>query len=232
MKLVTEDRDTMSVSILLSKRLAIEYAIKNSNIKGLIAGRNNLIVFYDCNPNNSALYEEYQNLSIYASSLDNVYVLPVVCTEYYVIKALVKQGYDFGFKYPWMSKVLECVLNKQNIYNMPPKIIGWNGTNKNFEQLCKVVLSNAKDEIHNIDTRTGKPEGSYFMVTDSAVINSRLLPICRELPCCVFNCELPYGFEYVNDIESIIEQLDKEYENWCNSVHTIKLKDKWWEDYK
>ncbi len=106
----SEDKANMSVSKLISSLLDIEFCDSNSNILRLLNDKNSsdYNVYLDVVPDNKKIVGDYNRiLGTYDAYADrNINIIPIPCTEYYVIKALDSIGVDFKFKYDWVAIVI------------------------------------------------------------------------------------------------------------------------------
>jgi hypothetical protein len=139
---------------MMDKFLHIDFINGNGNFKKYFDEMDvPFVALYDCNPQNKRLFSDFSVLfSVYNNPDKMQFIVPSVCMEFYIICSLVALGYDFKFKYKWMKTVLDYVTKKKLIKNMPPKSIGYSGSNKNFETQCKMVLDNASEYYRNVDS--------------------------------------------------------------------------------
>lgn len=88
-------------------------------------------------PDNKKFVGDYNRiLGTYDAYADrNINIIPIPCTEYYVIKALYSIGVDFKFKYDWIAVVLHYILCNKSIGKpYPPKTIGYKESFRSFEK--------------------------------------------------------------------------------------------------
>ncbi|WP_367568249.1 hypothetical protein [Lacrimispora sp.] len=234
MKIVTEDSERQLSSIMLEKFLKVDFINGNGNFREYFdKEKSPFIAFYDCNPKNKELFAEFSSLfTIYNSPGKQQYLIPVICTEFYIIKSLSTLNYDFKFRYGWMETVLKHTLDKKLVKNMPPKELGYAGSNKNFETQCKMVLSNSAAFYHNVDKEAvdGKGDtGKYYTEDGKHTIKEKVMDFARHIPCVVFNCEKPEGFNRVSNILDVVHREIGRYQEWADSSYRVVLPDNWWE---
>lgn len=184
------------------------YAKGNSNIKGivnkLLSDTNDTIVVYlDTVPGNKETVKIYRDLQkISRREQFRLVVLPVVCMEYYLIKAL----YDSQVMIEHVG--VDICLNKDLYFNSP--LIATMEDNtfvKNFEKYCKLILiKNLKRCACHSGKMTEECYGAYYQndcfcsYTDNACIEELLIKkIIRFI----------HQFEYIpkgNIISNEIEQ--------------------------
>lgn len=238
-----EDKDTMSVSIMLSSILNIQFVSGNENLKKVLKadGINNINMYVDVVPDNKVLIGLYEDLNLMVDKLsaDNINIIPIPCTEYFIIRMLHNNGVKVQFKYKWLEVVLYYVLNKKSIVkNFPPrKAYGHKGSFQSFEKLCKLVLDNCDLEYLNYDTSIKEKHDvlcdiSWYINDDiyGLTIADKAALAAKEFPVVSFKCKAPEEFKVVADMKAKTEQINMEFEEWKRSFKKVDLGPGWWEE--
>lgn len=237
----SEDNKDMAVSKLLSQLLNIEFCGTNSDLCKFVDSNRltgNFNVYFDVVPDNLELNKAYNSLREKQANrgYNNINIIPIPCTEYFVIKALYNLGVDFIFKYKWLNIVLYYTLNGITIGKpFPPKSLGYKESFRSFEKQCKLVLENCSDIFLNFNTSLVDDKNilkvSWYLndLYGIRIIDKAIL-IAKEFPVVSFKKDIPDGFSLVSDMNSKVEQLQNDYRKWRSGFHKVKLVDKWWED--
>ena len=162
---VFEDNPDMSVSRLISKQSYngnnICFTSGNTGIfeklQSIYNQQDIFIIFYDISPENKILITRYHSLieSIRMeidNYSENVYLLPVICTEYSVIKALITYGY--------IDRTLEYALDDLDYERIKKEF-----RQRTLEKAYKQMLISLDKQFHNInevDSKDKKDEGSFY----------------------------------------------------------------------
>lgn len=166
----SEDNEDMAVSRMLSRVLSTRYCGTNTSLVDFVLSTSECgFGFYiDVVPDNSELTDMFKYVMDNVKLLEskNASIVPVPCTEYFVIKALAGIGADFMFKYDWVRVVLEAVLSKRTIAKpYPPKKCGYSGSFRSFEKQCKVVLDNSSDIYLNFNVLSSEDRDALKLVS-------------------------------------------------------------------
>lgn len=229
--MISEDSGRMCISILISNVLDIDFADGNTGIdKLLVDSEKTYIVLIDVVPDNKRVVNIYKDLAKRYDQSPNIFIIPIVCSEYLVIKALQKINYDFGFKYTWLSEVLKAVNNRVTINNCPPKSIGYNGTFNSFEKQCKLLLDNSSIEVRNVQVDRAIATSFYLSDSDTLSVIDKAKLIVRELPCVVMKPGFKLtGYSTISSMRAFTDKCQAEFELWQSTFEKIVLPDKWWE---
>lgn len=174
---IFEDNEDMPVSKLLSIRGSVYFSCGSRGLRrkldSLYSGQGIVIIFFDFVPNNVNTHNLYLQLlsHIAESGYVDVYVIPILCIEYYVLKMLV-ECYTFrvGEEY---NKLLECLIKSFKWENVPQE-----KKSVSVEVLLKEILNNSVKRC----MRNDRSIGGQFYVTDSIncnILNSNY-PRCKD----------------------------------------------------
>lgn len=174
---IFEDNENMPVSKLLSIRGSVYFSCGSRGLgrklDSLYNGQDAIIIFFDFVPNNINTHNLYLQLlsHIYESGYVSVYIVPILCIEYYVLKMLIEcYAFKVGKEY---NDLLECLIKNFKWENVPEekKLIS-------IEVLLKRVLNNSIKRC----MRNESGVGGQFYTTDSIncnILNSNY-PRCKD----------------------------------------------------
>jgi hypothetical protein len=130
-----------------------------------------VIVFFDFPPNNIHAYNNYEYLIDYIdnSGYTNVYVVPILCIEYYIIKLLVEYNYidirnnsislvnnlikDFNYNSSFVQKYISSKYNSESIEHVYKSLLS---DLASYNKCCKNSFRYNKDNSINTSAVDGK----------------------------------------------------------------------------
>ncbi len=83
-----------------------------SKLEAVYNSEDEFYIFYDVPPNNSVAVDSYTNLCEELFIYGNVYVIPIICIEYYILKMFIKYNYG-NFK----KSIIDLVDNLVKDFN-------------------------------------------------------------------------------------------------------------------
>lgn len=184
MKVIFEDSKHKGTSKLF------RYAYKNDDMFIYTDGNSSLIdkvtslassgetiaVYIDTVPGNKYIKKTYRRLRSLAINHKNIFVFPIVCSEYYIVKAFGDSN---------IADVNTCI-NKGNIFKTDSYINNtW--TCRNFEKYCKFIMNNY---MRSCFKDNGKDIGKFYICSCDCIdcmntftLIEKSLRLLMEYPC-------------------------------------------------
>jgi hypothetical protein len=182
-----EDNEKSSISRLLTHAYSMDDKVTLAFLKGnrkiadyikAIDTSKTAIIYIDVVPDKYETVEEYNRCIkvICDNKLKGVYVIPVPCIEYFVIKAFLDRK----------NSEVDCVLNGLNYKLFGKNDRGYKLSTKDFENYCKSVVYNYQNCFRN---------GGDFYLQDCLCQKGGQLEACKEYSldekACKLVCTLP-----------------------------------------
>jgi hypothetical protein len=167
-----EDNEKSSISRLLTHAYSMDDKVTLAFLKGnrkiadyikAIDTSKTAIIYIDVVPDKYETVEEYNRCIkvICDNKLKGVYVIPVPCIEYFVIKAFLDRK----------NSEVDCVLNGLNYKLFGKNDRGYKLSTKDFENYCKSVVYNNQNCFRN---------GGDFYVQDCLCRNGGYFETCKK----------------------------------------------------
>lgn len=184
------------------------------------------VVYIDTIPGNKDIYRIYRELSVISRRNNyRLIVLPIVCSEYYLIKSLLNTQVIMSTKgikqcinkeEHWKSNIIETVKDREYA--------------KNFEKVCKLILmKNFKDCALHCGKTTCARYGKYYLEdcicnmgdsccnTESQI--SKVTRFLAEYPCVPINSHVErHKLLSVDELWNIHRELVREYNQNVTSI--------------
>ncbi len=245
MKILSEDNQYMTTSLLLARHFNIEYMGGNSGLRNFTKHKREekIIIFLDVvpdNPSTIGLYKAMRADIVRNGLKDKVFLYPIVCTEYFVLLALWDMGINLEYKFSWMAEVEKAVRERKTISEYIPRgVCDYKGSFRSFEKQCKLLLDNSNMRFHNVNM--DNPENqkiyqdiSYYLNNDEistyekAVHIAAYYPIMMPFP----DTRIPLKVQNINELEEHCIQYQQDTERWLISDISKNLGENWWENDK
>ena len=245
MEMYSEDNEFMTSSLLLSSVLNIKYTGGNSGLRKFCKTRpqKKILLFLDVVPDNTSTVNLYNIMKqdIVENQLEDfVYLFPIVCTEYLIIRMLKRLGIFLEFSYPWMTEVEQAISELKTIEEYVPfHVCRYKESFRSFEKQCKLLLNNSQMRFHNVNMNT-KQEGEEYRYISFYLNNSDGLSTCqkavelaKEYPAIVWKegIEWPENLENTNDFFKASREAVAFTDSWLKKDIKKSLGEKWWESY-
>lgn len=252
-KLLFEDNENTPSSILLKNSMHgdnIYFASGNSQVlnklKSIYNDGDTVFIFFDVSPNNKWTIKFYNNIvqTIKGSKqYKNIYIIPIICIEYYICKFLKEYNY-IVIKNEVIKQLANAIIGDTFDYSkIPMSILKVNKLNNSLEKMYKHILSNqAMKCMNNKNDDSYDLYGMFYKCdcrcerkycsincTDSLEIKSERL--YTSLP--VFAVSSPEHREIINrlgihisniDINDIYKEVKQFYDDICRSMGTGTIK--------
>lgn len=152
-KLLFEDKETTPSSILLKHSMHGNNIYFSGGSSNLLRKLNDIytppdiiFVMHDVSPNNKwtiKFYDSFvQEIKSKPQDYRNVYVVPIVCMEFYICKCLYKYKYLHA-KDKEIKRLIAAIVKEPFDYNKVPKsILSIAKLNKSLEKMYKYIVSN------------------------------------------------------------------------------------------
>ena len=193
----------------------------------LISVEDNVIVFMDIVPDNTAIRRIYYNLKVLSAKYDNrLIILPIICAEYNFIQTVKHLITD--------QEVLQRCINKQPYYDLIPKFSNQDFI-KNFERFCKAIIYDfAKDcikskesnnERYNFyfkqDCPCNKPNSECMQLS----IKQKALNYACSFPCIPGDAKIKnYTRLTIDDLWNIHRECIIEINKMIDNFNTVSIK--------
>lgn len=244
-KMYSEDNEFMTSSVLLSSILNIKYIGGNSGLRKLSREkpRKKALLFLDVVPDNTSTVNLYNIIKqdIVENQLEDfVYLFPIVCTEYLIIRMLKRMGINLKFSFPWLAEVEQAISELKTIDEyIPFHVCRYKESFRSFEKQCKLLLNNSQMQLHNVNTgikKKGEEYGSisfYLNDSDGLTTYQKAIELAKEYPAIVFKegMKLPEGFENTDNFLEASKAVIAFTDSWIKQDIKKSLGDRWWEKY-
>jgi len=223
---IIEDNPDMSISKLIKANKfngdSFIFSSGNNNLFGTLSTIYNtddrFYIFYDLSPDNNVLISKYSVLinqieNEISNFNDNVWVIPIICTEYIVLKMLLT--------YKYINEDLSYAIN-----NIDYKRLKIEYKQRYMERCYKQILKSLDNQFHNINESSNhniNNEGAFYRTDNTDLKSER---ICFSYP--IMNIVSDDHKEYLSsinmniskkDLEQLKQEINTFYDNLFDAVN-------------